>query len=154
VTRRTLTQDRPTGPPNPFEACTFAACIMVGLATVIPSTRPASFQEVLPTWGLNAWGVLMFMGGTAALTGLYWPKNPMDGVLIKRVGLMTLGPLTIAYGIAGLATDPHTRFVAAGFAFSIGIACLWRTRQVTVAIRDFHRQLRGLREEWRSGGGP
>jgi hypothetical protein len=57
----------------------------------------------------------------------------------------------IAYGVAGLLTDPATRLVASAFAIALGVACAVRVRQVTVAIRGLHGQLRGLREEWENG---
>jgi hypothetical protein len=143
--------DRPTGPPNPFEAVAFATSIVIGIAAATGYARPAAFHNILPAWGRIVWGVLMAVGGIAAVAGLYWPGDPVDGILIKRVGMVALGPSMIAYGLAGLFTDPSTRIVASLFAIALGVACIWRTRQVTAAIAGLHRQLRGLRKEWENG---
>lgn len=145
---RSLMTDRPTGRPNPFETTLLLACIVVGVTAVTGYGRPAAFQGVLPPWGQAVWGWLVLIGGIAAVTGLYWPADPVDGVLIKRVGLVVLCPSTIAYGVAGLVTDPAGRVVAAVFAIALGVACGWRVQQVTAAIAGLRSQLRGLREEW------
>lgn len=151
--RRSMPVDRPAGPPNPFEASLLLACIVVGFTAVIGYTQPASFEDALPPWGQRVWGALMLLGGLAAVAGLFWPWDPVDGVLIKRVGLATLCPALIAYGMAGLLTEPASRGVAAAFAVALGIACAVRVRQVTLAIRGLHGQLRGLREEWENENG-
>jgi hypothetical protein len=152
--RRSMPVDRPAGPPNPFEACGLGACIVVGFTAVLGVAQPSSFEHTLPPWGQRVWGALMLIGGLASVAGLYWPADPVDGVLIKRVGLVTLCPLLIAYGGAGFLTEPATRLVAASFAVALGLACAFRTRQVTVAIRGLHGRLRGLREEWENGHDP
>jgi hypothetical protein len=152
--RRSLPVDRPTGPPNPFEACLLGACVVIGAATAVGFAQPPAFEATLPAWGRLLWGGLMLVGGVAAVAGLYWPGDPVDGVLIKRGGLITLAPLTLAYGLAGLADVPAARFVASTFAIAFAVACVLRVRQVTVAIKGLHSQLRGLREEWENGDDP
>jgi hypothetical protein len=149
--RRSMPVDRPAGPPNPFEAFLLVACIAVGALAVAGYAQPGAFENVLPPWWLRIWGALMLVGGCGAVAGLLWPWDPVDGVLIKRVGLVTLCPLLIAYGVAGLLTDPSARFVASAFAIALGVACAVRVRQVTLAVRGLHGQLRGLREEWENG---
>jgi hypothetical protein len=152
--RRSLPVDRPTGPPNPFEACLLVACAVIGIATAAGFARPLAFQDVLPPWARLIWGGLMFVGGIAAVAGLYWPGDPVDGVLIKRGGLVTLAPLALAYGLAGFADMPSGRFVASTFAIALSIACVLRVRQVSAAIKGLHSQLRGLRQEWENGDDP
>jgi predicted MFS family arabinose efflux permease len=143
--------DRPAGPPNPFESFLLGVCVVQGAAAVIGFSQPAAFEGSFPPWVHRAWGVILLLGGVAAVVGLYWPGDPVDGVLIKRVGLVALAGVTIAYGIAGLAT-PTRLFVGATFNLAFGIACIIRIRQVTAAISALRRQLRGLREEWKNGG--
>lgn len=154
LTRRRAPVDRPAGVPNPFEAAVLSACSLIGGIAVVGYAQPAAFEDVLPRWGRLLWGALMFLGGVTSIAGLYWPFDPIDGVIIKRVGLTVLAPLMAAYGLAGIITDPQARAVASLFALAISAACVVRIRQVTRAIRGLHGQLRGLREEWENGADP
>lgn len=142
--------DRPAGPPNPFESFLLGVCVVQGFAAIIGYSQPAAFDSAFPPWVRRVWGAVLFLGGVAAVTGLYWPWDPVDGVLIKRVGLVALAGVTIAYGIAGLAT-PTRLFVGATFNLAFGIACIVRIRQVSAAIARLRQQLRGLRREWENG---
>lgn len=146
--------DRPAGPPNPFEAFLLIAAMIQGVAAIARFSQPVAFEAVFPPWVREAWGCILFLGGVASVAGLYWPWDPVDGVLIKRVGLVALAGVTIAYGVAGLFSAPARLFVGSTFNIAFGIACIVRVRQVSDAIRDLRAELRGLREEWKNGADP
>lgn len=125
--------DRPTGPANPFEAGLLIVCLVQGAGVLSRVAQPNSIQASLgPTLRL-VWAGLLFLGGAASIIGLWWPWDPIDGVLIKRVGLLAAAGGTLAYGLA-LAFIGPPGFVAALYNLGFATVCLIRAWQVTVAL--------------------
>jgi hypothetical protein len=126
-----------------------------GIAVVSGYARPLSLENTLTPTLRVLWGSLLTLGGVAAVAGLYWPWDPVDGVLVKRVGLIGLALATLAYGIAALALGP-IGFLQSAYAFSYAIACLVRAWQVTVALAAFREHVKdmngGRRRRLRAGG--
>lgn len=136
---------RPTGDPNPFEGFLLGVCAIQGWSVLVGTSTPTSIQASLGPGLRFAWAFLLLTGGIAAVSGLYWPGNPITGVEIKRVGLVATGTATLAYGVALLLLGPIGLNVAlANFAFSI--ACFTRTIQVTRRIRGARRRIVAARD--------
>jgi hypothetical protein len=93
--------------------------------------------------------LLLFFGGGASIIGLWWPWDPIDGVLIKRVGLLAAAGGTLAYGLA-LAFLGPLGFVAALYNLGFAVVCLIRAWQVSVALAVYRSHLGALREAIRS----
>lgn len=137
--------DRPTGPPNPFESYLLVICIAQGCAVIFGYARPPSIQAALPGWLRGVWGVLLLIGGLAAVIGLYWPWDALDAILIKRVGLLAAAGGTLAYGVALLSLG-SAGFVAAVFNLGFALACLVRASQITRALNKFRSDMQSIRE--------
>lgn len=137
--------DRPTGQPNPFEAYLLTVCVVQGGALLSGYAAPMSVQTVMPQWVRILWACLLLVGGGTAVIGLYWPWDPIDGVLIKRFGLILAGGGTLAYGVAVLAVYGTSGTVVAIYNIGFSLACAARLRQVSRAIRKVREELAEIR---------
>lgn len=131
------------GPLNPFEAYQLVACIVQGIGVVSGYAKPPSIEILLPNLLRFVWGTLLLLGGVAVVVGLYWRWDPIDGVLIRRIGLIAAGGGTGIYGIALLALGPEG-FVAGVFNIAFALACFARVHQIGVAIRQYQRDLQAI----------
>lgn len=137
--------DRPTGPPNPFEAGLLIVCLVQGASVVLGFAQPNSIQESLGPILRFVWALLLFVGGGAAVIGLWWPWDPIDGVLIKRVGLLAAAGGTLAYGLA-LAFLGPVGFIAAAYNIGFAVVCLIRSYQVSLAVAVYRSHLATIRD--------
>ena len=137
--------DRPAGPANPFEAGLLLVCWLQGASVVLGFAQPNSIQESLGPGLRFVWALLLFLGGGAAVIGLWWPWDPIDGVLVKRLGLLAAAGGTLAYGLA-LAFLGPIGFVAAAYNIGFAIVCLVRAWQVSVALAVYRSHLVNFRD--------
>jgi hypothetical protein len=146
---------RPTGDPNPFEAWLFAACAVQGVALLVGWADPTSIQQALPPLFRTVWAVMLALGGTAVIVGLYWPWDPFTGVEIKRPGLVACAAATLAYSIALLPYGAAGLMVSV-FNASFAVACIVRVRQIARRMHQAREQLAAVNERARQDdpGGP
>lgn len=130
--------DRPAGPPNPFEALLLIGAAVQGVAVVAGAARPLAFTVLDAPLARRALGALFLLGGLAAVLGLFWRWHPVDGILIKRVGLIGAGGAALAYGFAAF-TLGSTGVLAAVYNAAFAAACFVRVRQITVALAAFRK---------------
>lgn len=137
--------DRPAGPANPFEAGLLVVCTIQGLWVLIGLAQPSSIQLSLGPGLRFVWALLLFVGGGASILGLWWPYDPVDGVLIKRVGLLAAAGGTLAYGLALVFIGP-AGYIAALYNVGFAVVCVVRAWQVSVALAVHRMHLAALRE--------
>jgi hypothetical protein len=138
-------QVRPAGDANPFEAYLLAVCALQGWSVLAGTATPTSLSHALtPTLRL-VWATLLLIGGILSVVGLYWPRNPITGVEIKRVGLVAAGTASLTYGLALVFIGP-AGYVAASLSLSFALACVTRVVQVTRRIRGTRRRIVAARD--------
>lgn len=47
----------------------------------------------------NIWGFFLTVGGLLSLVGIYWPKDPVTGMLVERTGLVALGGASFIWSV-------------------------------------------------------
>lgn len=47
----------------------------------------------------SVWGFFLTIGGFLSLLGIYWPKDPITGMLIERTGLVALGGASLIWSV-------------------------------------------------------
>lgn len=47
----------------------------------------------------NFWGFFLSIGGFLSLLGIYWPKDPVTGMLVERTGLVALGGASLIWSV-------------------------------------------------------
>lgn len=47
----------------------------------------------------NIWGFFLTIGGLLSLLGIYWPKDPVTGMLVERTGLVALGGASFIWSV-------------------------------------------------------
>lgn len=137
--------DRPAGPANPFEAGLLIVCTIQGFWVLTGLATPSSIQLSLGPGLRFVWALLLFLGGGASILGLWWPYDPVDGVLIKRVGLLAAAGGTFAYGLALVFIGP-VGFVVALYNIGFAVVCLIRAWQVSLALAVYRMHLAAFRE--------
>lgn len=138
-----------TGPPNPFEAFLFMACVFQGANTLLGGVRPNSIANALSGQLPIAWAALIAVGGVLTLAGLYWRGDVFVGAELKRVGFTAAGGGTLVYGLALLTIGPTgTTAAIPNLAFTCACAVRWwqvgraiahekdKTKRVLAALSD------------------
>lgn len=138
-------RDRPMGDPNPFEAYLLGVCALQGWSVLAGAASPNALYSLLNPGLRLAWGLLLVVGGVASVVGLYWPRNPITGIEIKRVGLIATGTASLAYGIALFMFGPQG-YVAGSLSLAFAVACATRVVQVTRRIRGNRRRIVAARD--------
>lgn len=121
-------------PRNPFQVYLMAVAIFSGgsiLIRDVPATAGTA-EAYLEGWSLVLWAVLLVVGGTLTLAGMYWQWDVRDALLAKRLGLVMLSLPVGCYGLI-LAFTVGTRAgsvvaVLLGFA-AAGSVQAWRVHQ-------------------------
>lgn len=127
--------DRPTGPANPYETWVFAASVLAGLLSLTPVATPVSLDEAGWPGFQVAWGIIHTFAGAAALTGLYWPGQPVTAIYVKRAGILGLAGTFMTYAVALLTVTGPTGVVVGLEMLGLAVACLVRAIQVSRIAR-------------------
>lgn len=141
---RTRYEIRPAGPANPFEAFLLAVVALQGFLVLTGLSKPQSMIDLLPPVFRFVWGMLLLVGGSLSLSGLYWPGSVFTGCEVKRVGLIAAGFGSFAYSVA-LCTLGPAAWLAASTGFFFSLACVVRHWQVGRSLKQArHRIVRAV----------
>jgi hypothetical protein len=127
--------DRPTGMVNPYEEWVFWASVLAGLLSLTPLATPVSLDEAAWPGFQLAWGIIHTTAAAAALTGLYWPGQPVTAIYVKRAGIVGLAGTFMAYGVALLTVTGPSGVVVGIELLGLSVACLVRAIQISRITR-------------------
>lgn len=123
---------------SPFQLYLLGLITVSGLALVSGiSTNPVTKAMGNPYNVI--WGTFLFVGGFLCLLGIYWPKNPLTGMLIERSGLVALGGASLIWSILVMWRVQLTGLFSALLTFALFLACvaqwLWINKNVGKVIK-------------------
>lgn len=127
---------------GPFQVCTLAACLVVGLLLVV-APPPTTVQSAMPPLVQTCWQFGLIVAGVLGLAGAWWPGRFGTGLGVELAGVITMGTTTTMYGIAIAAIAGTTALAAGSFVSALAVASWWRTAQI---IRDLRRAAQFIRE--------
>jgi len=129
----------PLAPPpparHPDAVFLLSLCLFSGVLQLSPAARSSSISDLLPFWLTAAWGVLLVVGATVTLTGVFW-RNRVTGLLLEAAGRVMFAPAALIYGGAVIAAAGWSGVLAAAPFFGFAASSGWRIRQILTAIRE------------------
>lgn len=122
-------------PPSrhPFQFWVLSALAFNGLTNFFAAGSEAVASTVDPFFH-KVWALTLFVGTMCALIGAFWRDRVM-GLLLERVGLVTMGVSTPVYGIAYAFQVGPSAIGPAIIMLSIGVASFWRVVHVNRELR-------------------
>lgn len=98
---------------------------------------PGSIDEQMATWTVLAWAAMLVLGALFTLIGMAMqPKRLRDGVLLEWIGMASLGPAALIYGVAIIFEVHSQGLLSAGIIIGLGLACGWRFRTIWISINQ------------------
>jgi len=117
---------------QPFEVVILTTCFLSGLVGILTGSYPPAVVFALHTFAW-AYNVCLLLGSSVTLLGV-WLK-PVISLLIERIGMIWLGTIFLAYGIA--ITLSSTASVTGGILL-YGLAAACAARAITIT-RDLQK---------------
>jgi hypothetical protein len=157
-----VTEEEPPGPlpalppqldsaRHPFEQFVLFLGLIVGWPLLFGAPTPGSTSELLGPLLVRIWAWMLVGGCAIALMGSWWTwwswlgrwgsrwrPRATSALLIEQVGLLAMGggSVVYAYGIAAaVGWGEPARLVGAALVAGMGLAALWRARQIRQWVR-------------------
>lgn len=123
---------------NPFQVYLLMVCIFSGLSILIPDVRSStgSIEQYFLGWEKFVWGGLILLGSTCALAGMYWPWDPRDGLLIKRLGFYVLSVPLLIYGLILFARFGYDSLTLSAALIGFSVASLVQAYRINKVIHQ------------------
>lgn len=117
---------------QPFEIVILMTCIISGLVGLLVGETSITLQKVLGDWTWT-WSLSLFLGSTISMVGVCL-KPPLC-LLTERIGMMWLGCIFLAYGLAIALTGEARIITSATLVLGLGIAAGTRSFQISKDLR-------------------
>lgn len=138
---------------HPFERYLLLLAIVGTVPLLVGEPTSGSIEASLPLWVVLSWGVLLVLGCSTALVGVYWPlREPItpasfvQSLFLERLGLAMVYPTALVYAaIIVLATGWQGVLVAslvAGFGWAARRRMKDAAKTFQRAIADQQRRAR------------
>ena len=118
-------------------------CGFSGLAVVTNLANPTSLEQLVQQeFFVWIFGLLIFSGALLVLVGSRL-EDRLSGLLVERVGLLSLLVPTASYSVALLIYNANVAIVAAGFSAGVAAGCIMRYREAGQEIKLLAQHLGG-----------
>lgn len=126
----------PLGEPrNPLAIYLLTLTLISGVGTAVGVPTSGSIEAELPLHLARAWGLMLFGGSSACLLGIFWLGDVRTGLLLKRVGMLTLTVAALVYGTVLLFAAQMDAALIAGIIYGFGVATAIQFVKVNRRIR-------------------
>lgn len=110
----------PLGEPrNPLAIYLLVLCFISGLGILVGVSTSGSIESALPEYLAQVWGFMLAFGSSVSLAGMFWQGDPRTGLLVKRVGMLSLSIAAFIYAVvivvAAGAAGAFVAGIVAGF---------------------------------------
>lgn len=123
---------------SPFQLYLLALIIISGFATTLGFADNAITDQMGEPY-TTLWGFFLTGGGVLSLTGIYWPKNPISGMLIERTGVVALGGASLIWSVLVIWRVHWNGFFTASLTFGLFLACIaqwyWINKNVNKVMK-------------------
>ena len=133
----------PLGEPrNPLAIYLLVLTLMSGIITTFGGTTSGTVEAELPTYLAHIWGLMLTFGASCSLLGIFWQGDVRSGLLLKRVGMLTLTVGAFVYGTVLLFAAHLAAAYIAGLVYGFGLACALQFAKIN---RRIHAIIRASR---------
>lgn len=121
---------------HPFETYLLLLAAVSGVPLMFGKPNSASIAATLPHTLVVGWGVMLVIGSTLALIGLYWRGRSSTGLVLERAGLIGVGGASVVYASSVMLSAPgFTGSFAASITVGFGVACFVQARRISARLR-------------------
>ena len=125
---------------SPFQLYLLALITLSGIA-ILTGLSNSPITQAMGSPEKYIWGSFLFVGGFFCLLGIYWPKDPITGMLIERTGLVALGGACLIWSVLVLWRVQWTGLFSATLTFALFLACLAQWRWIN---KDVNKVMRAI----------
>lgn len=102
-----------------------------GLSLLITGGRPGSTSQLIPDGWESVWLVLLTLGATMTIVGIFWLWKRVDSILLESLGDLAVGIAVFVYGVSvivwGIKTGNVGGSLLAGPIFMLlGYGWVWK----------------------------
>lgn len=124
---------------NPLAVYLLGLCFISGLSLLVGVPTSGSIESELPLYLARTWGLMLTFGSAASLCGMFWQGDRRTGLLIKRVGMLSLSVAAFVYAAVVLFAAGLKGGFVAGIILGFGLACSIQFARIN---RRVHRIIR------------
>lgn len=129
---------------HPFETYLLALAAISGLPLIIGEPTSGTIDEALPYPLVLVWGLMLLVGSTIALVGLYWRGRSATGLVLERAGLIGVGGASLVYATALVILVQFEGAFSSCITAGFGLACFTQARRISMRIQMVLDQMREL----------
>lgn len=126
---------------SPFQLYLLALITIAGIPLMLGVSDNAIAKAMGQPYA-NLWGGCLFLGGFSCVLGVYWPKDPITGMLIERTGLVGLGGASLIWSILVVWRIQLNGLFSATLTFALFLSCLaqwrWVNKNINKVMKAIH----------------
>lgn len=124
---------------NPLAIYLLCLCFISGALILVGMDTSRSIEDSLNPTLVLVWGGVLVFGSSLTLGGLFWQGDPRTGLVMKRVGLLSLAVAAVIYAGVIVWAFRVASIFPAGIVLGFGAACFLQYRKVSGRIRQIIR---------------
>jgi hypothetical protein len=103
-----------------------------GLGLLLSGARPGSTSALIPDGWESVWLIMLTLGATMAIVGIFWLWKRVDSILLESLGDLAVGIAVFVYGISIIVWGIKTGNVAGGVLLAgpiimlLGYGWIWK----------------------------
>jgi hypothetical protein len=113
-----------------------ALCVMSGLGLLFGEPAAGSLEAALDHQVVVGWAILLTLGSTSALLGMFWQGDVRTGLVAKRLGYAALTFASLIYAIVIIGTFGREATLIGGILLGFAYACFHTWRRVNQRINE------------------
>jgi hypothetical protein len=117
-------------PRHPLVVYLLALAVISGLGILLGGRTAGSIQDELDPLARYTWAIMLTLGSTTTLAGMFWPADQRTGLLLKRWGYLALSIASFVYAIVVMTTIGSGATLFSGTLVGFGIACGLMVRRI------------------------
>jgi hypothetical protein len=126
---------------SPFQLYLMGLLTLSGLA-MMSGISHSPITDAMGKTSTYVWGAFLFLGGFSSLLGVYWPRNPVTGMLIERTGVVALGGSSFIWSVLVVWRVHLDGLFSSALTFALFLACLaqwrWINKNVNIVMKAIH----------------
>jgi hypothetical protein len=126
----------PLGTPrHPLVVYLLALAVISGLGILLGGRTTGSIQDTLDPLARNTWAVILTLGSSTTLAGMFWPGDQRTGLLLKRFGYLALAIASFVYAIVVITVIGSGATLFGGTLVGFGVACALMVRRIDRIVK-------------------
>lgn len=123
-------------PRSPLAVYLLVLASISGLGLVVGASTAALVETSVPVEVSFTWGLILFLGSLLTLIGMYWQGDIRTGLVLKRLGMFSVGVAAILYGALTAFVLGSPALFSAGTTIGFGVACFAQFHIINKAIHS------------------